>query len=1053
MELNLDRDTLRNFGGFPANSLLDVIGTDPLVNNETGEIKILRHSPYYQLDDVSTLATELSSSFSVLSINIQSINAKIDSLRAFISALEENDIHFAALCIQESWLRDDSDTSLLQIENYQCISQGYKCSSHGGLIIYLHNKYNFEIIDCCPNSNTWEGLFISIFGSTLENAITLGNVYKPPRNNNNNDNIKSFIDEFSIVLQSLSQLKSDCFIAGDFNINLLKLHEREIIGNVLDTIISHSFYPKITLPTRFSSHSCSLIDNIYCKLTPNSLASISGIFLSSLSDHLPYFTSVQTTKSQKTPNPSFVKIRDITDENIKNFISDLSTNQIYDGLNHTLLADPNENYNSFIDQLQQLKDKHLPTKLVKFNKYRHKKNKWITSSIIKSIKNRDILYANMKKTPQVYPEHAEFKAKINRFNSILKKLIRQCKKDYYSEQFLKYKGDMKNTWKTISNIIQKNQFSNVFDQNFLINGKFTSNLGYIVNKFNEFFVGVGPKLANTIDPVHGEHFSQYLTQNIRSEFKFQLISEEHLKKTIASLKSKSSSGVDGISTKLLKQICPGILKPLTLIINQSLTTGIFPYKLKIAKIFPLHKKEATNILDNYRPISLLTALSKVFEKVVFIQVHNYFKVNLLFHRSQYGFRLNHSTEYAILEFVDNVINDIEINRIPLAIFLDLSKAFDTLNHTILLSKLNFYGIQNTELLWFKSYLSGRTQLVEINNVTSDVLEISTGVPQGSILGPLLFIIYMNDICNASNLFKFVLFADDTNLSTSLSSTNQTLENFSENVNLELNKIRIWLSLNKLSLNVSKTKYMLFRPKNKILNSDNIHLQINDIKIQRVTEFNFLGLQIDDTLSWKSHTAKISHKIAKFTGVLCKLKHYLPPHILKTLYCNMVQSHLLYCNLAWGFNCSRVVKIQKKAMRIICNAKYNSHTEPLFKITNLLKIPDLFRASCLSFYHKFVNGDLPQYFQSFSFPTHADIHNYPTRHNDAVVLPQTRTNLARKRIRYHIASILNNTPHCILDKVHTHSRQGFNCYVKQYLLKTYSVTCNIRNCRICGNTST
>ena len=244
----------------------------------------------------------------------------------------------------------------------------------------------------------------------------------------------------------------------------------------------------------------------------------------------------------------------------------------------------------------------------------------------------------------------------------------------------------------------------------------------------------------------------------------------------------------------MKKISPIILTPLTTIINQSLSTGIFPDQLKIAKVIPLYKKDDQYILDNYRPISLLPSLSKVFEKTVFLQLYEYLDKNKLLYKSQYGFRSLHSTEMASLEIIDIILKDLDKGKIPIGIFLDLSKAFDTLDHKILLNKLKYYGVKDTELLWFHSYLTNRFQFVNINDIQSSRLSVSTGVPQGSVLGPLLFIIYMNDIHQASTKFHAILFADDTNLTSTLCSFDVNLANqldvtnLSKNINKELKEV-------------------------------------------------------------------------------------------------------------------------------------------------------------------------------------------------------------------------------------------------------------------------
>ena len=276
---------------------------------------------------------------------------------------------------------------------------------------------------------------------------------------------------------------------------------------------------------------------------------------------------------------------------------------------------------------------------------------------------------------------------------------------------------------------------------------------------------------------------------------------------INALKSKNSCGHDGLSTILLKAIKHDICKPITLIINQSLYTGIFPNKLKLAKVIPIYKKGDNTKLENYRPISILPAISKIFERAIFDQLSEHLKNKNVLYSSQYGFRKHHSTELAVLELIDRITQELDNSHVSINIYLDLSKAFDTLDHNILLYKLNCYGIRGPALNLFKSYLSNRQQYVEFRNYRSPYAPISIGVPQGSILGPLLFIIYVNDITAASDIFNCTMYADDTTLSTSINCS----ENYNncDLINSELSKINEWLIVNKLSLNTSKTKYMLF----------------------------------------------------------------------------------------------------------------------------------------------------------------------------------------------------------------------------------------------------
>ena len=432
--------------------------------------------------------------------------------------------------------------------------------------------------------------------------------------------------------------------------------------------------------------------------------------------------------------------------------------------------------------------------------------------------------------------------------------------------------------------------------------------------------------------------------------------------------------------------------------------------------------------------------------------------NKLLYVSQYGFRQEHSTELASLEFTDRIMHHLDNKKIPITIFLDLSKAFDTLDHSILLDKLQYYGVKNSALNWFSSYLSDRFQYVDYNGTMSSKLPLSTGVPQGSILGPLMFIIYMNDIYKVSDKFYSILYADDTTLESPLctfdiSALNNKFnrDTLSENINNELNLVYEWLCLNKLSLNIKKTKFMLFHNRQKNIESVIPKLTINNHNIERVTDFNFLGLTIDQHMSWNNHINKISVKITKTIGILSRLKRFLPQKILLMIYNSLIMPHIQYSILCWGYKNDRILKLQKRALRLITNSKYNAHSEPLFKNLKCLKVCDLFKLKLLKFYYKLEKGEIPHYFQNMFTPV-ALTHNYSTRFRRLTDLPQSKTTTGSNCIRYTLPKHLTTTPACIKEKVATHSPQGFSNYIKQYLLNQYNENCTIVNCYICNQVS-
>ena len=646
--------------------------------------------------------------------------------------------------------------------------------------------------------------------------------------------------------------------------------------------------------------------------------------------------------------------------------------------------------------------------------------------------------------------YSDAKTNLKTYNGILNRDIRQAKQNYYSHQFDRYKNDIKKTWDTIKSIMNKKRSKSEFPNCFFVDGKLIDNKSDIAESFNKYFTNIGPELAKSINTSNKPTFKSYLKNHPNFEFAFEFTNAEIISKMISQLPPKTSCGHDNISSKLLKEIKDIVSPSLSIIINQSLFTGIFPDKLKLAKLVPLFKKDNMSLLGNYRPISLLPTVSKIFERVVFIQLYDYFQDNKLFYKSQYGFRKHHPTELAALELIDQILKDLDRKQTPFSIFLDLSKAFDTLDHHILLHKLRFYGIKGTPLKWFENYLSDRKQYVDIDGTCSTTLTISTGVPQGSILGPLLFIIYMNDIHTASDKFHFIIYADDTTLTGPLCSF--TSENISATaeINKEIVKISDWFAVNKLSLNATKTKFMVYHFIQKKLSENDIpKLKVGGIEIERVSEFNFLGLMINENMNWKSHTDKLCNKISRTLGVLNKLKRFLPMNILKIMYNSMILPYLQFGVKLWGFEQGRLKLLQKRAIRIITLSKYNAHTEPLFKDVRLLQLEHIFKLACLKFYYKLHKNQLPCNFSGM-LTRNSEIHAYYTRHSDDYHRYGTRTVTSSHCLRHYLPKLLEETPDCIINCIESHSYEGFSSYVKTFYINSYRTECLIPNCYICSD---
>ena len=411
--------------------------------------------------------------------------------------------------------------------------------------------------------------------------------------------------------------------------------------------------------------------------------------------------------------------------------------------------------------------------------------------------------------------------------------------------------------------------------------------------------------------------------------------------------------------------------------------------------------------------------------------------------------VNHSTEFAALELTDLILEDMDNGKIPIAIFLDLSKAFDTINHQILLTKLYHYGIYGTPLKLIHSYLSNRKQCVIFDDILSNTLDIKTGVPQGSILGPILFIIYINDICNVSKFLKTICYADDSTLYTKID--NNFCHRSIQKINNELEKLNEWFELNKLSLNVNKSVFMLFQHSRKEIVLPQIKIGGNEIK--NVEHFNFLGTTINKHMNWKHHVNKLSSKINRTIGILNRLKHFLPTKVKLSIYNSLILSQLHFSILIWGFSLEKIIKLQKRAIRVVSNSKYNSHTEPLFKKLKLLKLTDIFNCQQIKFYHKYLNNKLPEYFTDIFTRLNNSTHNYSTRNRDNISFERVKHEYAKKRIRYCIPNTLNNCPDLIKHKLYTHSIEGLSSYMKRHHIETYTMTCEIENCYICNTNNT
>ena len=594
----------------------------------------------------------------------------------------------------------------------------------------------------------------------------------------------------------------------------------------------------------------------------------------------------------------------------------------------------------------------------------------MTSGLLKSCKTKSKLYLKSIKYPT-----ANNKANFIKYRNKFKSLRIKIEANYYTSELQKYNGDLKHTWKVIRSILNTSNSNTKIDE-LCINGVKITDAETMAERFNSYFSSIAKTLADKI-PASQNTFQSYMMPSLPESFVLTSTTPEELISINQSLKLTHSSGADDINPYTTSALLNLLATPLSEIINCSFATGIVPPALKIAKVTPIFKQGDKSELGNYRPISVLPYFSKLVERAMYNRLYDYVLKKKILYLNQHGFQTGHSTAMSLLNIQDKISQAIENNEYSVGIFLDLSKAFDSVNHAILLKKLDNYGIRGLPLLWFKSYLENRQQLVQCNTKASKLRPIEFGVPQGSILGPLLFLLYINDLPHVSSLLHFELFADDSNVFIS----HKSHENLFQIVNLELPLVGDWFKANRLSLNLSKTSYILFNSHRKIPPTQAPPLLIDGVPIPQTNKVNFLGVVVDQNLTWKEHISEISIKLAKNIGILSRIAYKLPANILTNLYYTLVYPYLAYCNFVWASNYSssltRLIILQKRAIRLITKSPYKCHTAQLFLLNGILTIDQIRIFQTGEFMFRYRHGLLPQTFANY-FNTGSTIHSYSTR---------------------------------------------------------------------------
>ncbi len=954
-----DRISLDHISTQPKYNLQDLCSNDPYEDNDVSDSPfdiITNTCKYYELNELKQQLKHNQNCISMCSLNCQGLRSHWDAFCKLM--ISDNTGLFDIIGITELFGMSVGECALNGYHPLEYRTRNDTDRSRGGVGIYVKNNLSYKIRHDLSIfiPHICESLFIEV--QCKNKNIIVGIIYRP--NTPPRADLDVFMHTLHELQQNLNNEHADSFLLGDFNIDLLRFSEHSKTNDFLDNTFSSGFTPLITKPTRITVTSATLIDHIYAN--KKLLNATSGILITDLADHFGIFTLYHTNQKNTNIKKTQKTYRSLNETNTSNFNNLLQTANFQAVFNENC---PDISYNKFMYLFKEIFNTSFPIRTSTAVKKYQKHSPWITRGLVQSSVTRHQLY--MKKLKQPSDDNI---IRYKNFESLHKKLLRIAKQTYFRDQLEEAKFDMKKTWTILKTAINSSAKSHKLPDYFINDNLKIIDKQEIANKFNKFFANIGSIISSNV-PDTDIPYTHYLKQPHHNTMFLDPTSPQEIINITSKLKSKTSQGHDEISTKLLKQCINHLASPLSHIINQSMLTGIVPSDMKLAKVIPIFKSGDQYSFNNYRPISILPAFSKILEKVIATKLIKYLESQNLLYKHQYGFRPKHSTIHPIIHLLNNITteNDKPSKNLTLAVFIDLSKAFDTINHDILLKKLDNLGVRGVSNTWFRNYLENRMQYMELNSAKSTLESLTCSVPQGSILGPILFLIYVNDICNCTRL-DILSFADDTTITVS----SADIDSLYTLMNSELKKLDCWFRANRLCLNVKKTKYILFRPGNMYIDTENRNITLNNQTVDQIchtgTEksFKFLGLYIDETLSWKHHIQKICSKISRSNYIINKVKNLLPMKSLLTLYSSIVQSHINYGLIIWGNakTAHKIAKLQKKSIRIINCKPYRYHTEPLFKNNRILTVHDQYTHNILIFMHQLKYNKLPKSFDSLKY---------------------------------------------------------------------------------------
>ena len=952
---------------------------------------------YYSLENFNRLQqNDITLNLTFINYNIRSFFSNGIIFESFILTMNKPPDF---MVLTETWNSRDL-VNLCKFDNYSGIHTFREGMRGGGVSVFARNSEMSKIEDLSVCNSTIESC-VSKITCCSKTLIIIG-IYRP-----HSDTVENFLTALNNILNN--QIVKNCemvIISGDFNINLSDYNTTSV-NNFSNCLNSMHFIPLITRPTRFppneQTSNPSTLDHIWINcLVPFK----SGILYMDLTDHCPVFVNFNFGLLNENDSKFELRFRPFNKQNFNKLVS-LVANVNWD----TELDGNNIDMNcvKFIKIVNDFYCHCFPLK-VKFLSRKRLQKPWLSPSLMKLIKQKSNYF-------KLFKMNIISKSVNNMFKNQVNKRIETAKNEYYLRAFDQSRTNIRRTWKIMHDLIGKNVANRKIKKLLIDNTMFTEDKD-ISERFNEFFKTAVTSLNENLPPSNTSPISYVSNSPVESLFSFEPITVSDCSLIIKNLKL-TKNDINSIPVKLFISLHVYLSYPITKLINSSFNVGIFPDSLKVARITPVHKKGATDLPSNYRPISSLPLLSKIFERCAKDQLMEFCARSSVLFRGQFGFQKNKSTCDALIALTEKLYDNLNEKRSTLSVAIDLSKAFDSVNHDILTDKLMMYGIRGVPLNWFKTYLSNRKQYVRIGSSSSKISTLNISVPQGSILGPVLFLLYINDLPNATTM-DAVLYVDDSTFVSShsfkdllLSQTNDQLVNVHE-----------WCSSNKLHINSNKTEILKCSNRRDDFSSNSVLFMGKNVPFSR--HVTLLGVLIDENLNFGPHINAVSSKLARSTGILFKIRNALPLQARLNYYYGLVYPYLTYNILIWGstnFNhLSPLVIQQKRIIRIIANSNYIAHTSPLFYKLGLLKLVDIHKFQAAVYMYKNQFNDM-----------YIHNHGLNTRNSHNLVPKHHKLSRTQQAISYVGPKIWNNLPLGIriIPNLNTFKRT-----LKSYLLSHY-----------------